>query len=50
MVFSTNPRLQFFTLVSIPVSQSYNSIDDRQQFRFGAGTIIMLGRAAELVK
>jgi hypothetical protein len=47
LVFSTNPRFQFFTLVSLPLSQSYNSINDRQQFRVGAGTIIILGRAAE---
>jgi hypothetical protein len=43
IVFSTNPRLQFFTLVSLPVSQAYNSINDRQLFRVGAGTILILG-------
>ncbi len=43
LVFSTNPRMQFFTLVSLPMSQNYNSINDRQLFRIGAGTIIILG-------
>jgi hypothetical protein len=47
LVFSTNPRLQFFTIVSLPITQTYNSINDRQQFRVGAGTIIMLGHTAE---
>jgi hypothetical protein len=43
IVFSTNPRLQFFALVSLPMTQAYNSINDRQLFRLGAGTIIILG-------
>jgi hypothetical protein len=43
LVFSTNPHMQFFTIVSLPLSQVYNSINDRQQFRFGAGTIFILG-------
>jgi hypothetical protein len=47
LVFSTNPRLQFFTLVSIPLTQAYNSINDRQRFRFGAGAIIILGHQGE---
>jgi hypothetical protein len=45
IVFSTNPRFQFFALVSLPMTQAYNSIDDRQQFRVGAGTIIILGHS-----
>jgi hypothetical protein len=43
IVFSTNPRFQYFALVSIPLTQTYNSINDRQLFRVGAGMIIMLG-------
>lgn len=44
IVFSTNPRFQYFALVSVPLSQSYKSIDDRQEFRLGAGMIIMFGK------
>ena len=47
IVFSTNPRFQYFGLVSLPLSQSYNSINDRQQFRLGAGMIVMLGHPGE---
>jgi hypothetical protein len=47
IVFSTNTRFQFFGLVSLPVTQAYNSINDRQLFRVGAGTIIMLGHRGE---
>jgi hypothetical protein len=47
LVFSTNPRLQFFALVSLPLTQQFNSIDDRQRFRLGFGAIIMLGHSGE---
>jgi len=47
IVFSTNPRLQFFTLVSLPMTQAYNSINARQQFRIGVGAIIINGHSAE---
>lgn len=43
IVFSTNPTLQFFALVSLPVTQQWGSPDDRQRFRRGGGTIIILG-------
>jgi hypothetical protein len=43
IVFSTNTTFQFFGLVSIPLTQTYDSIDDRQRFRIGAGTIVMFG-------
>jgi hypothetical protein len=44
IVWSTNPRLQFFALVSLPLTQEWRSLDDRQRFRVGAGTIIILGQ------
>lgn len=44
LVFSTNPKLQYFTLVSIPLSQKWNGLDDRQRFRVGAGVIMTLNR------
>lgn len=47
IVFSTNPRFQYFGLVSLPVTQTYKTIDDRQEFRLGVGMIIMLGRPDE---
>jgi hypothetical protein len=43
LVFSTNPHLQFFALVSLPMTQAYNSVNDRQLFRLGAGTIFIFG-------
>jgi hypothetical protein len=43
VVLSTNPRLQFFALVSLPLTQEWRSPADRQRFRLGAGTIVMLG-------
>jgi hypothetical protein len=42
IVFSINPSLQFFGLVSLPVTQQYNSIVDRQRFRLGTGVIWIL--------
>jgi hypothetical protein len=47
IVFSTNTHMQFFTLVSLPLTQTYNSIDDRQLFRVGVGTILILAHSAE---
>jgi hypothetical protein len=48
IVFSTNPRWQYFGLVSLPLRQTYNSIDDRQLFRLGFGVILIIGRSGEL--
>jgi hypothetical protein len=50
VVFQTNPRFQFFALVSLPLSQQAESLDYNQRFRLGFGTIIMLGRAGEKTK
>lgn len=47
LVFQTNPRFQYFALVSLPLSQQYGSSDYRQLFRLGFGTIIMLGHSGE---
>jgi hypothetical protein len=43
VVVSTTARLQFFGLVSLPLTQEWHSLADRQRFRLGAGTIIILG-------
>jgi hypothetical protein len=42
IVFSTNPTVQFFALVSLPVTQQYNSVVDRQRFRLGTGIVWIL--------
>jgi len=42
VVFSVAPSVQFFGLVSLPLTQQYNSIVDRQRFRVGAGIIWIL--------
>jgi len=42
LVFDITPTLQAFALVSLPLSQTYNSIVDRQRFRFGTGIIWIL--------
>jgi hypothetical protein len=42
VVFSTNPTLQFFALVSVPLTQQWNSLVDRQRFRLGTGMIWIL--------
>jgi hypothetical protein len=42
VVFSVTPALQFFGLVSLPVSQQWNSVVDRQRFRLGTGIIWIL--------
>jgi hypothetical protein len=42
IVFSTNPSLQFFGLVSLPLTQHWNSPVDRQRFRLGTGVIWIL--------
>jgi hypothetical protein len=47
LVFQTNPRFQYFAIVSLPLSQEFGSLDYRQRFRLGFGTIIMLGRSKE---
>jgi hypothetical protein len=42
IVFSVSPSVQFFGLVSLPLTQQYNSIVDRQRFRLGTGIIWIL--------
>ena len=42
IVAMVNPRVQFFALVSLPVTQEWRAADDRQRFRFGAGAILVL--------
>ena len=42
IVFSMNPAVQFFGLVSLPLTQQWNSIVDRQRFRLGTGIIWIL--------
>jgi hypothetical protein len=41
-VFSVTPAVQFFGLVSLPLTQEFNSVVDRQRFRLGAGIIWIL--------
>jgi hypothetical protein len=43
VVWSTSPHLQFFALVSLPLSQEWRSLEDRQRFRLGGGAIFILG-------
>ena len=45
IVFSTNSRLQYFGLVSLPLTQQSNSNVDLQRFRLGAGLIVILGNS-----
>jgi hypothetical protein len=42
VVFDIGPTLQAFALVSLPLTQQYNSIVDRQRFRVGTGIIWIL--------
>src|SRR5207253_11292040 len=42
VVASANESVQFFALVSLPVTQDWRSPNDRQRFRFGAGAIFIL--------
>jgi hypothetical protein len=42
VVFDIGPSLQAFGLVSLPLTQQYNSIVDRQRFRVGTGIIWIL--------
>ena len=42
VVFDIGPTVQMFGLVSLPLTQTYNSIVDRQRFRFGTGIIWIL--------
>jgi hypothetical protein len=42
VVFSMTPSLQFFGLVSLPLTQQFNSIVDHQRFRLGTGIIWIL--------
>jgi hypothetical protein len=47
LVFQTNPRFQFFALVSLPLTQQAESLDYNQRFRLDFGTIIMLGHSGK---
>jgi hypothetical protein len=42
LVFDISSTVQCFGLVSLPLTQQYNSIVDRQRFRFGTGIIWIL--------
>jgi hypothetical protein len=42
IVFSVSPAVQFFGLVSLPLTQQWNSIVDQQRFRIGTGIIWIL--------
>ena len=42
IVFDLTPTLQMFGLVSLPLTQQFNSIVDRQRFRLGTGIIWIL--------
>jgi len=42
VVFDVTSSVQFFGLVSLPLTQTYNSIVDRQRFRLGTGIIWIL--------
>lgn len=37
------PRVQFFVLTSLPITQDWKAPEDRQRFRIGAGAILILG-------
>jgi hypothetical protein len=42
IVFDISPTVQMFGLVSLPLTQQFNSIVDRQRFRLGTGIIWIL--------
>ena len=44
LVWGANEHMQFFTLLSLPVTQQWNAVQDRQRFRLGAGVILLLGQ------
>lgn len=46
VVFDLTPTVQMFGLVSLPLTQHYNSIVDRQRFRLGTGVIWILKHGA----
>lgn len=43
VVWGVNEHVQLFALLSLPVTQHWRAPEDRQQFRFGAGTILIFG-------
>jgi hypothetical protein len=45
LVFSTTSSVQVFGLVSLPLSQQWNSLVDRQRFRIGTGVIWILNHS-----
>lgn len=44
VVWGLNEHVQLFALLSLPVNQHWRAPEDRQQFRFGAGTILIFGK------
>ncbi len=42
VVVAASPNVQIFALVSLPVTQQWESLDDRQRFRVGTGVIWIL--------
>jgi len=42
VVFEVTPSVQFFALVSLPLTQQFNSLTDRQRFRVGTGVVWIL--------
>ena len=43
LVWGINEHVQLFALLSAPITQEWRAPEDRQRFRFGAGTIFILG-------
>jgi hypothetical protein len=41
-VFDIGPHVQIVNLLSVPISQSWRSLNDRQRFRFSSGAIFTL--------
>ena len=44
VVWGVNDHVQVFALLSLPITQQWQAPEDRQQFRFGAGTILIFGK------
>ena len=42
LVFDIGTHIQIFNLVSLPVTQNWRDVNDRQRFRFGSGAIFKL--------
>ena len=44
VMWGLSEHVQVFALLSLPISQQWRAPEDRQQFRFGAGTILIFGK------